>query len=117
MVVRAQPNLGLESLHSSPKTDPDPAAPAPPLSATLAAPSREHDPLQHQFPLIQRLDSADYELITETLARHRRGGVERSLVERLARAIAAKLAVDSPTEEDAPLFLQNVVEAYRRFRR
>lgn len=56
-----------------------------------------------------RLQAADRELIRETLSRHRAGIVERDLVARLARVMAAKVDVPAPVANDPVAFLEDLL--------
>jgi len=114
MVVKAQPGVGLDGLSAPRATQSD--APAT-LSSAMSASTPEADPLRQRFAAIRCLDSTDYELITDTLARDRQARIERTLVVRLAHAISAKMETEMAPDENARQFLENVAEAYRRYRR
>jgi len=89
----------------------------PTISATMAAPTLDTDPLLAKFTNIRTISMSDYELITDTVARHNANGVPDSVISRLATAIATKLNMDAPSygSRANTKFLEEVAEAYRRF--
>ena len=87
---------------------------SPVLSSTLTAPSRANDPLLQQFPQIHRLSTADYELITDCLVRHKQEKFALLQINRLATIIASKIKAEPPSCIGGSHFLQKVAEAYRR---
>ncbi len=67
-------------------------------------------------PNLRRLTGDDYQLICTVLDRQLRGRIDPALMQRLAHAIASKLAAPppGPTARDAQHFLSTVAEAYRQ---
>lgn len=97
---------------------PSPLNDAGQLSATMMAPAPEADPYLTQFANARVLSTNDYELMTDTLARHKANQLDKAMVTRLATAIAKKLDVElsSPyySTKSTVQFLEDVTEAYRR---
>jgi len=60
------------------------------ISAAMMAPAPEADPYLTQFANVRVLSTNDYELMTDTLARYKANQLDRSMVTRLATAIAKK---------------------------
>jgi uncharacterized RDD family membrane protein YckC len=106
LVVKDRGEIGLESL-----------AQRRPVTHAPATADEEVDPLLQRFPEIRRLSTADYELITEVLARHTDGRLDTGLMYRVAAAIAQKLMTTPPPRNwpDTRKFLTDAAEAYRRY--
>lgn len=73
--------------------------------------------LMQKYPNIQRLSATDYELIDDALKAERQGTLDDTMLVRLARTIAAKLACEAPPpsagNHKARQMLSEVVELYR----
>lgn len=104
MVIREQSEIKLDSLSQ--------------VRRPTALPAAEDDPLLTRYVNVRRLSVTDYELIRESLRRHNEGTVSTDILRRLALALAAKLEVPAPEPHwtASRQFLNEVAEAYRRYR-
>jgi uncharacterized RDD family membrane protein YckC len=119
LVVKDQGEVTIQQLMAQiPKTAPTSLRTAEP---TLATPDLPPD---QDWSGIRRLNSADYELVQETLARHKGGQLDAALLRRVATAIATKLegAPSSQLEKltratvaEQVAFLNDVATAYGRW--
>lgn len=127
LVVKDQGEITLEALMATAPKAALPTAPAPlrtePPAESAAATTPALTPDQ-DWSGIRRLTLADYELVQETLARYRRGELDRALLQRVATAIATKLArpassplggTDWTTAAGQAAFLETVAVAYGRW--
>jgi uncharacterized RDD family membrane protein YckC len=105
LVIKERTNISLRSLAPSS---------LPMASSTADRAASVDETLLLRYAHIRRLTSQDYELIQETLNREQTGGVDSTVVVRLARSIATKLEVDPPERLKTKAFLQEVLRAYRQ---
>jgi uncharacterized RDD family membrane protein YckC len=123
LVVKDQGELTIDQLMASiPKTMPAKLRTELPQEAMLeAAPELTPD---QDWSGIRRLTAADYELVQETLARYRSGSLDKTLLRRVAGAIATKLEqapssqlerIDRAAAAEQVAFLDAVAAAYGRW--
>ena len=103
VVVRMHTEVGLEQLTTWRSARP-----------LLAPPTAEVDAWLVRFPDLRRLNAADYQLILDVVARQRSGSATGSMVNRVARVMAAKVGAAAPTNSvEAMNLLVALAEAYQ----
>jgi uncharacterized RDD family membrane protein YckC len=81
--------------------------------ASRPAPTEMADNAVVPYPDARRLSLSDYNLICDALARYAQHKLDAAIVQRLATAIAAKMAAPAPTADTYYQFLTDVVKSYR----